>query len=148
MATVQLKRGVKSNLPSTGMLPGEPMVTTDKGTLFVAIDATTKIPVVPAVDALGAIGAVATDDLLLIQDTSTDMAKKISFADFKAALSIPAGSSDEKVAAVAGGTTGYIWGTDGTDGIIRAGASLNYSKDPTGGFVTLTVASIDGGTFV
>ena len=148
MATIQLKRGVKSNLPATGMLAGEPMFTTDKGTLYVATDATTKLPVVPAIDALGAIGTVATDDLLIMQDTSTDLAKSISFADFKAALSIPAGDTDEKVAVISGGTAGYIWGTDGTDGILRAGASLSYTKDAGSGFVTLSVASIDGGTFV
>ena len=48
MARIQLKRGLKANLPTTGMLAGEPMVTTDRGTLHVATDATTKLPVVPA----------------------------------------------------------------------------------------------------
>lgn len=45
--------------------------------------------------------------------------KKITFDAFKTALNIPPGSSDEKVAVVAGGTAGYIWGTDGTNGLIR-----------------------------
>ena len=39
MARLQLKRGLKANLPTTGMLAGEPMVTTDRGTLHIATDA-------------------------------------------------------------------------------------------------------------
>lgn len=147
MATIQLKRGVKSNLPATGMLEGEPLVTTDKGTLYVATGATTKVPIVPAVDALDALGTIATDDLLLMQDTSLDFARKVTFNDFKTALNIPAGSTDEMLAIVSGGTAGYL-GTDGSDGVLRVGASLNMTKDVSDAFVTLSVNSIDGGTFV
>ena len=50
MARLQLKRGLKANLPTSGMLPGEAHVTTDRGTLHVATDATTKLPIVPAID--------------------------------------------------------------------------------------------------
>ena len=48
MARIQLKRGPKAALPTSGMLAGEPLVTTDRGTLHIATDATTKLAVVPA----------------------------------------------------------------------------------------------------
>lgn len=151
MPRIQLKRGLKTNLPSTGMLAGEPMVTTDRGTLHVATDATTKLPVVPAIDDLSTLASISgADDLLIIHDASEasgQKEKKITFDAFKTALNIPAGSSDEKVAVVAGGTAGYLWGTDGTNGVIRMNTSMSWTKDAGNGFVTLAVNIVDGGTF-
>ena len=150
MARIQIKRGLKANLPTTGMLAGEQHYTTDRSTMHVAIDATTSQPVVPAVDDLGSIGAVdGAADLLLIHDASATgvKAKKITIADFKTALNIPNGDTDEKVAIVAGGTAGYIWGTDGTNGVIRLNASMEWTKDAGNGFVTLAVGTVDLGTF-
>ena len=63
------------------------------------------------------------------------------------ALNIPPGSSDEKVAVVAGGTAGYIRSTDGTNGIIRLNNSLSWTKDAGNAFVTIAVETVDGGTF-
>jgi hypothetical protein len=151
MARLQLKRGLKANLPSTGMLAGEPLVTTDRGTLHVATDATTKLPVVPAVDDLTTLASVdGASDLILIHDASESAGqkeKKITFNSFKTALNIPAGSSDEKVAVVSGGTAGYIWGTDGTNGVIRLNSSLSWTKDAGNGYVTIAVDTVDGGSF-
>ncbi|WP_278397755.1 hypothetical protein [Stutzerimonas kunmingensis] len=152
MATrLQLKRGIKANLPTSGMLAGEPMVTTDRGTLHVATDATTKLPVVPAIDDLTTLAAIdGATDLLIIHDASEvagQKEKKLTFNAFKTALNIPEGTSDEKVAVVAGGTSGYLWGTDGTDGVLRMNASMAMTKDPSNGFVTLAVELVDGGTF-
>lgn len=151
MARLQLKRGLKANLPTTGMLAGEPLVTTDRGTLHVATSATAKLPVVPAIDDLATLGAISSaEDLLIIHDASENAAqkeKKITFDAFKTALNIPAGASDEKVAVVSGGTAGYIWGTDGTNGIIRLNSSLSWTKDGGNGFVTIAVETVDGGTF-
>ena len=151
MARLQLKRGLKTNLPTTGMLAGEPLVTTDRGTLHVATSATAKLPVVPAIDDLATLGAVSgAEDLLIIHDASENAAqkeKKITFEAFKSALNIPAGASDEKVAVVSGGTAGYIWGTDGTNGVIRLNSSLSWTKDAGNGFVTIAVETVDGGTF-
>lgn len=151
MARLQLKRGLKANLPSTGMLAGEPHVTTDRGTLHVATDATTKLPVVPAVDDLVTLASVdGAADLILIHDaseTSGQKEKKLTFNAFKTALNIPATSTDEKVAIVSGGTAGYIWGTDGTNGVIRLNSSLSWTKDAGNGFVTIAVDTVDGGTF-
>lgn len=148
---IQLKRGLKANLPSTGMLAGEPHITTDRGTLHVATDPTTKLPVVPAIDDLTTLSSISgADDLLIIHDASQasgQKEKKITFDAFKTALNIPAGSTDEKVAVVAGGTAGYIFGTDGTDGVIRLNTTLSWTKDAGNGFVTIAVNSIDGGTF-
>jgi hypothetical protein len=48
---------------------------------------------------------------------------------------------------VSGGTAGYIWGTDGTDGVIRLNSSLNWTKDAGNGYVTIAVDTVDGGTF-
>lgn len=151
MARLQIKRGLKANLPTTGMLAGEPHVTTDRGTLHVATDATTKLPVVPAVDDLATLASVdGAADLILMHDASEASAqkeKKITFNAFKTALNIPAASTDEKVAVVSGGTAGYIYGTDGTDGVIRLNSSLSWVKDAGNGFVTISVETVDGGTF-
>lgn len=151
MARIQLKRGLKSNLPSTGMLVGEPLFTTNRGTLHVATDATTKLPVVPAIDDLTTLASIdGAADLVLIHDASEasgQKEKKITFDAFKTALNIPAGSTDEKVAIVSGGTAGYIWGTDGTNGVIRLNSSLSWTKDAGNGFVTIAVETVDGGTF-
>ena len=48
---------------------------------------------------------------------------------------------------MSGGTSGYIYGTDGTDGVIRVNTSLAMTKDSGNGFVTLAVNDIDLGTF-
>ena len=150
MARIQLRRGLKANLPSTGMLAGEAHFTTDRGTLHVATDATNKLPVVPAIDDLVTLASVnGATDLLIIHDADGvgQKEKKITFDSFKTALNIPAASTDEKVAVVAGGTSGYIWGTDGTDGILRMNTSMSWTKDAGNGFVTLAVNIVDGGTY-
>lgn len=150
MARIQIKRGLKANLPTTGMLAGEQHYTTDRSTLHVATDATTAVAVVPAVDDLGAIGAVdGAADLLMIHDANGTgvKEKKITIADFKTALNIPNGDTDEKVAVVAGGTSGYLWGTDGTNGVLRMNASMEMTKDASNNFITLAVGTVDLGTF-
>ena len=150
MSRIQLKRGLKAALPTSGMLAGEPLVTTDRGTLHVATDATTKLPVVPAIDDLTTLASInGAADLLLVHDAdgTGQKEKKITFDAFKAALNIPAGTTDEKVAVVSGGTAGFIWGTDGTDGVIRLNSSLSWTMDAGNAFVTLAVGDIDGGTF-
>ena len=150
MARIQLKRGLKAALPTSGMLAGEPLVTTDRGTLHVATDATTKLPVVPAIDDLVTLASVnGAADLILIHDADGvgQKEKKITFDAFKTALAIPPGSTDEKVAVVSGGTPGFIWGTDGTDGVVRLNSSLSWTKDAGNAFVTLAVGDVDGGTF-
>lgn len=151
MARIQIKRGIKANLPTTGMLAGELHVTTDRGSLHVATDATTKLPVVPALDDLSAMPAIdGAADLILMHDASEAAAqkeKKVTFDAFKTALNIPAGSTDEKVAVISGGTSGYIWGADGTDGILRMNTSMSWTKDAGNAFVTLAVGTVDCGTF-
>ena len=150
MARIQLKRGLKANLPTSGMLAGEVMVTTDRGTAHVATDATTKLPIVPAIDDLSTLASVnGAADLILIHDADGvgQKEKKITFDAFKAALNIPAASTDEKVAVVSGGTSGYIWGTDGTNGVIRLNASMQWTKDAGNAFVTLAVGDVDCGSF-
>ena len=151
MARLQLRRGLKANLPTTGMLAGEPHVTTDRGTLHVATAATTKLPVVPAIDDLNTLASVdGAADLIMLHDASEasgQKEKKMTIADFKTALNIPNGDTDEKVAVVSGGTAGYIWGTDGTNGVIRLNSSLSWTKDAGNGYVTIAVDTVDGGTF-
>lgn len=150
MSRIQLKRGLKAALPTSGMLAGEPLVTTDRGTLHVATDATTKLPIVPAIDDLTTLAAIdGAADLVLIHDAdgTGQKEKKVTFNAFKAALNIPEASTDEKVAVVSGGTSGFVWGTDGTDGVIRLNSSLSWTKDAGNAFVTLAVGNIDGGTF-
>lgn len=151
MPRIQIKRGLKANLPSAGMLGGELHATTDRGTLHVALTATTKLPVVPAIEDLATLGAVdGAADLVIIHDASEaagQKEKKITFNAFKTALAIPPGSSDEQVAVVAGGTPGFLWGTDGTNGVIRMNVSMAWVKDASNEFVTLAVGDVDCGTF-
>lgn len=150
MARIQLKRGLKANLPSSGMLAGEAHFTTDRGTLHVATDGTTKLPIVPAIDDLQILASIdGAADLLIIHDANGtgQKEKKVTFDAFKTALNIPAGSLDEKVAIVSGGTSGYLWGTDGTNGILRMNVSMQMTKDASNGFVTLAVGDVDCGTF-
>ena len=150
MARIQLKRGLKANLPTSGMLAGEVMVTIDRGTAHVATDPTTKLPVVPAIDDLTTLASVnGAADLILIHDADGvgQKEKKITFDAFKTALNIPATSTDEKVSVVSGGTSGYIWGTDGTNGVIRLNASMQWTKDAGNAFVTLAVGNVDCGSF-
>jgi len=151
MARIQLKRGLKANLPSSSMLAGEAHFTTDRGTLHVATGASVSLPIVPAVDDLTTLASIdGAADLILVHDASEaagQKEKKITFNNFKTALNIPAGTTDEKVAVVSGGTAGYIWGTDGTDGILRMNSSMLMTKDAGNGFVTLAVGTVDCGTF-
>ena len=150
MARIQLKRGLKANLPSAGMLAGEAHFTTDRGTLHVATDATTKLSIVPAIDDLQTLASIdGAADLLIIHDANGtgQKEKKVTLDAFKTALNIPAGSSEEKVAVVSGGTSGYLWGTDGTNGILRMNVSMQMTKDASNGFVTLAVGDVDCGTF-
>jgi Major tropism determinant N-terminal domain len=150
MPRIQIKRGLKANLPVASMLPGEAHFTTDRGTLHIATGATTKLPVVPPIDDLTTIGAVdGAADLLILHDASATGQKegKITVNAFKAALNIPSSDLDEKVAVVAGGVSGYIFGTNGTDGVIRLNPTLQWSKDGGNGFVTLAVGDVDCGTF-
>ena len=150
MARIQLKRGLKANLPSAGMLAGEAHFTTDRGTLHVATNAATKLSIVPAIDDLQTLASIdGAADLLIIHDANGtgQKEKKVTLDAFKTALNIPAGSSDEKVAVVSGGTSGYLWGTDGTNGILRMNVSMQMTKDASNGFVTLAVGDVDCGTF-
>jgi len=150
MPSVQQKRGLFANLPSSALKAGELFFTTDRQTAHFPTDATTMVPVVPAIDALSAIGAVTgAADLLIMHDASATglKEKKITFDAFKTALNIPAGSTDELVAVADGGTAGFIWGTDGTDGIFRMNTSMAWTKDAGDAFVTLAVGAVDCGTF-
>ena len=150
MARIQLKRGLKANLPTSGMLAGEVMVTTDRGTAHVATDPTTKLPIVPAIDDLSTLASVnGAADLILIHDADGvgQKEKKITFDAFKTALNIPTASTDERVSVVSGGTSGHIWGTDGTNGVIRMNSSMSWTKDAGNAFVTLAVGDVDCGTF-
>lgn len=142
--TLLLKRGVKANLPTTGLTAGEPLYATNTNEIYAGADATTYVPLQLDINAMGAIGAVATDDLLYMYDTSAGATavkgKKITFADFKTALNIPAASTDEKVATASGATAGYL-GTNGTDGILRCDAAgLKMVAGGSNAFVTLGIS--------
>jgi len=145
-----MKRGLKANLPTAAMLAGEAHFTTDRGTLHIATGATARLAVVPAIDDLATVAAVdGAADFLMLHDASATGQKetKITVNAFKAALNIPASDLDERTAIVAGGTSGYIWGTNGTDGVIRLNNSMTWTKDAGNAFVTLAVGDVDCGTF-
>ncbi len=150
MPRIQIKRGLKANLPTAAMLTGEQFFSTDRGTMHVATAATTKLSVVPAIDDLTAIGAVdGAADLLIIHDASATGQKemKLTVNALRTAMNIPASDLDEKTAVISGGTSGYIWGTDGTNGVVRMNASMAWTKDAGNAFVTLAVGDVDCGIF-
>jgi hypothetical protein len=147
---IQQRRGTRANLPTSGLLEGELLLTTDRRNIHAAADATTTYTPTPAVDLLTTMGGVdASADLLLIHDADAtgQRERKITVQALRAALNIPEGSSDEKVAVVSGGAAGYLWGTDGTDGVIRMGAGLAWTKAAGNNYVTIEVDVIDCGTF-
>ena len=134
------------------MLAGEQFFTTDRGSLHVATDTTAKKTVVPAIDDLDTLASVAGGDLIMMHDVSestpdTQMEKKITFDNFKSALNIPAASTDEKVAIASGATAGYLWGTDGSDGVLRGSASITFTRSGSDAFGSLAVDVVDCGTF-
>ncbi len=150
MPRIAIKRGLKANLPTSAMLAGEEYFTTDRGTLHIGTSATTKLPVVPAIDDLGVMPAVdGAADLLIIHDASANGQKeqKITVNALKTAMNIPASDLDEKAAVISGGTSGYIWGTNGSDGVVRMNTSMAWTKDAGNAFVTLAVGDVDCGVF-
>lgn len=150
MPRMQVKRGLKANLPTAAMLAGEQFFTTDRGSLHIATAASTKLTVVPAIDDLTTIGAVdGAADLLIIHDASATGQKemKLTVNALRTAMNIPTSDLDEKAAIVQGGTSGYLWGTDGTNGIIRMNPSMAWTKDAGNVFVTLAVGDVDCGVF-
>jgi len=141
--TIKLRQGTKSQAGSlTGLTVGEPLYATDTQELLIATAADAHAPAAIDVAAYGAIGGVATDDLIYMYDVSVAAgavkARKITFADFKSALSIPEASTDEKVATKTGATAGYL-GSDGTDGVLRAGTGLSMTAGESDAFVTMAL---------
>ncbi|MDR1890139.1 MAG: hypothetical protein LBQ81_12305 [Zoogloeaceae bacterium] len=151
MSRIQLRRGLKANLPTSNNLVGEALVTTDRNTLHVGKDSATTAPLTPAIDDLVTLAAIdGAEDLLIVHDaseTAGQKEKKITFSAFKAALNIPEGAEDELVAVAQGATAGYLGGTDGTDGVLRGSASIGLTLNASEGTLTLAVEVVDGGTF-
>ena len=54
---------------------------------------------------------------------------------------------DEKTAIAANGTPGYLWGSNGADGVIRTDTSIKVQKDLYNNYIQLTVGDVDFGTF-
>lgn len=150
MPRIQIKRGLDAALPTSGMLVGEEHFTTDRNTLHIATSATTTVPVVVPIDKLQTLPVInGAADLIMIHDADGAgvKEKKVTFDAFKTALAIPAGSTDEQVAVVSGGAPGFLWGTNGTDGVLRMNTSMTWTKDAGNAFVTLAVNTVDCGTF-
>lgn len=136
--TIKLRQGLKAAIPVSGMTQGEPLYCTDSQELYIATSATTKAPVVMDLESLSAMvnTDVAASDLLFMYDVSqtsgTVKARKITFTEFKTALNIPAGSTDEKVAVKSGQTAGYLYqASSGNDGILRAGTGIGFTDSNT-----------------
>ena len=91
MPRIQIKRGLKANLPTASMLAGEAHFTTDSGTLHIATGASARLPVVPAIDDLATVASVdGAADFLILHDASAVGQKeaKITVNAFKAALNL------------------------------------------------------------
>ena len=148
---VLLRRGAYADLPVSGLTLGEPLFSTDRGVMHVATAADATLTVAPAVEELTALAAgevSSANDLILIHDASVASGrkeKKITFADFKTALSIPAASSDEYVKVNTSGASGYLG--DGSDGVLRVDTTLAVAVDASNDFLTLSVGTVDCGSF-
>lgn len=146
---IRLKHGLAAGLPTAGLNTGEVLVTSDELNAYFSVDATTLKTLTPAVASLPALLGTELDnatDFLMVHDASAtgQKEKKMSIAEFKSTF---AAASDEKVGATALGTPGYLMGTNGLDGVLRAGSGLSFTLDVTEDFVTLNLTEIDGGTF-
>ena len=142
--TIKLKQGTKTQLGTiSGLTAGEPLWVTDTQELFIATGATTYKPAAIDVAALDDLGAVATGDLFFVHDISqlaaAPKARKITFENLKTALNIPAGSTDELVAAASGATAGYL-GTTGAEGVLRTGVGISMVAGGANAFVTIALS--------
>lgn len=142
--TIKLKQGLKSGLPTSGLTVGEPLFCTDTKEFFIADSTTSSSPAMIDVSKFSPINTMASGDLLSIYDISEPAAsvrsKSITFENFKAALNIPAASTDEMVACASGATAGYL-GTNGTDGILRVNTSgLKMTAGDANAYVTLALS--------
>lgn len=145
---IRLRRGSFTNLPTTGMSAGEPLWSSDRGTLHVASDATTTVPVVPAIDELNSLTTPVSADSLIIHDDSEAgggvKEKRVSFANLKTALNIPDASTDEKVATSDGATSGYlstVLTDDGATIDITEAAGVMTVSVPTDGIGSAQIAA-------
>jgi hypothetical protein len=140
--TIKLRQGVKSALPNTGMTIGEPLYCTDSNELYIATSDTTKKTAVTDLTDLSTLGSgdVVAGDLIYMYDVSATgvKARAMSFENFKTALNIPEGSSDELVAIKSGQEAGYLYQNDaGNDGVLRGGNGITLSDGGT--FVTMAL---------
>ena len=140
--TIKMRQGLKGSLPTTGITVGEPLWCTNTNELYVGVGATDKMPVNIDIPAMDAMGTVADDDVIYMYDMSepdtSTRGRKITFDDFKTALNIPPGSTDEKVATASGATAGYL-GTNGTDGVLRAGTGIRMIPGTSNAFTTMSL---------
>jgi len=150
---IQLRKGTTAQLPTSNMLTGEPLLTTDRTNLYVATDSTTKVTVTPAIDSLSAIDTVdGANDLLMIYDADATgkKEKRVSVSGLKTALNIPDGDTDEKVAIANGKTARYLFNSlDPDNGALRASPSItiaNHTGDTNA--IQFHVEVVDGGTFI
>lgn len=140
--TLKLRQGLKSALPNTGMTTGEPLYCTDTNELYVATGATTKKTAVTDLQDLAALGSgdVVAGDLIYMYDVSATgvKARAMTFDNFKTALNIPSGSTDELVATKSGQAAGFLYqNSTGNDGVLRAGNGIGLTDGGT--FVTMAL---------
>jgi len=136
--TIKLRQGLKAALPSSGIVVGEPLYCTDSKEIYIGDSTTTYFPLVVDLESLSAMvnTDVATSDLIYMFDVSQTSgavkARKITFNEFKIALNIPVGSSDEKVAVKSGQTAGFLYqNSTGNDGVLRAGTGISLTDNST-----------------
>jgi hypothetical protein len=66
MAIIKIKRGLKSQLPVSGLNAGEPLVCTDTGEAYMSTGADSKVTLVPDIASLATI-TIADSDLIPMQ---------------------------------------------------------------------------------
>ena len=132
--TIKLRQGLKAALPNSGLTIGEPLYATDTREMYVGTSATTaKTFVVDLqdLDTLTSVDVVAGDLVYMYDVSATGVkARAMTFNEFKTALNIPPGSTDELVAVKSGQAAGYLFqNAAGNDGVLRAGNGIGFTDN-------------------
>lgn len=147
------RRGTLTGLASaTTLNVNELLVTTDRNTSHLATSASTAVPLVTPIDLLTPLlsaDVVSANDKVMVHSASALGVKEKSMTidEFKLSLNLPSGSTDEKTAAVTGGASGSLFGTNGTDGVLRLGTGLKATVATDNSYATVDLDFIDCGTF-
>jgi hypothetical protein len=132
--TIQIRRGADSSAPTSGMVAGEPLFSTDNGKLYIATAATTKSWIAAPILDEDAMGSNSATSLATQQSIKQYVTDRIAEKDTLAEL------SDTAIASLA---TGHMLIYDGSDSFdnkpMSGDATINSS-----GVLTIAANAVEG----